>query len=138
MAAIDDLKEWFELDLRAASWDRNVTVDDSDPANIDIRFYTDVNEYQLTITEDHDGAFIEATAISRKARAGQSEARSRHLPLSVGRTPFNQRAWRRLLNAVVTNELVRIQRQDMPEKAEEPEQHRPARAAAARRAGARS
>ena len=138
MAAIDDLKEWFEVDLRAASWDRNVTVDDSDPANIDVRFYTDVNEYKLTITEDHDGAFIEAAAVSRKARAGQSEARSRHLPLSVGRTPLNQRAWRRLLNAVVANELVRVQRPDALEKAEEPDLHRPVRAGALRRAGAHS
>jgi hypothetical protein len=138
MAAIDDLREWFELDLRAASWERNVTVDDSDPANIDVRFYTDVNEYRLTITEDSDGAFIEAAATSRKARAGQSEARSRHIPLSVGRTPLNQRAWRRLLNAVVANELVRVQRQDVLEKADEPELHRPVRAGAGPRVGARS
>jgi hypothetical protein len=138
MAAIDDLKEWFELDLRAASWDRNVTVDDSDPANIDVRFYTDVNEYKLTIAEDSDGAFIEATVTSRKARAGQSEARSRHLALSVGRTPLNQRTWRRLLNAVVANELVRVQRQDAFERAEEPELRRPVHAGARQRVGAGS
>ena len=132
MAGIDDLREWFEHDLRAANWERNIAVDDSNPANIDVRFYTDVNEYKLTITEDSDGAFIEATITARKARAGQSEARSRHIPLSVGRTPLNQRAWRRLLNAVVANELVRIQRQDASEKAEGSGPHRPAQAAARR------
>src|SRR3569833_1976598 len=116
MAAIDDLKEWFELDLRAVSWDRHVAVDDSDPANIAVSFFTDVNEYKLTISEDDNGAFIEASATSRKARAGQSQARSRHLVLSVGRTPLNQRAWRRLLNAVVASALVRVQRQDVLEK----------------------
>ena len=134
MAAIDDLKEWFEFDLRGASWDRNVKVDDSDPANIDVRFYTDVNEYHLAITEDDDGAFIDAWVTSRKPRAGQPEARSRHL----SRTPLNQRTWRRLVNSIVSTELVRIQRQDPLEMADEPAAHRPVRAGARRLAGAGS
>jgi hypothetical protein len=132
MAAIDDLKEWFEVELRGASWDRNVQVDDSDPANIDVRFYTDVNEYNLTITEGADGAVMDAWVTARKARAGQPEARSRHL----SRTPLNQRTWRRLLSAVVSTELVRIQRPDPLEMAEGSAAHRPA--GARRRAGAAS
>jgi hypothetical protein len=112
MAAIDDLHAWFEADLKLASWDKNVKISGSDPHAVDVRFYTDVNEYALTITEDSDGPFLEASVKSRKARAGQDAPRERHIRLSAGRTPFSQRTWRKLLNTIVAIELVRVQHQE--------------------------
>jgi hypothetical protein len=119
MAAIDDLHNWFEADLKLANWDQNVKISESDPNVIDVRFYTDVNEYVLTITEESDGPFIDAFVKSRKARAGQDVARARHIPLSMGRAPFTQRIWRKLLNSIVAIEFVRVQHQDAFEKAGE-------------------
>jgi hypothetical protein len=125
MAAIDDLQAWFEADLKLANWEKNVKVSGFDPNVIDVRLYTDVNEYVLTITEESDGSYIEASVKSRKARAGQDAPRTRHIPLSMGRAPFSQRIWRRLLNSIVAIELVRVQHPDASERVSEARSARP-------------
>jgi len=113
MAFIDDLKGWFEHDVRFATWDENVKVDDSHPSKIDVRFYTDTNEYQVLITsegdEHHPYVDIEATVRARKPRAGQAAPRTRRL-LPVGRNQPNLRTWRRILGGIVGLELVRVHR----------------------------
>jgi hypothetical protein len=110
MAAVDLLKGCFERDLKFATWDANVRVDDDDPNRIDVRFYTDTNEYTLVLTPaGGDEAFVDAVVTSRKARAGQSVARRRRL-LLPGRTRLTERFWRGLLATVVGLELVRVQR----------------------------
>jgi hypothetical protein len=113
MAFIDDLRGWFEHDIRFATWDENVKVDDSDPNRISIQFYTDTNEYQLLVisegNEHHPYVDIEATVRARKARAGQAAPRARRL-LPAGRNPPNLRSWRRILGGIVGLELVRVHR----------------------------
>jgi hypothetical protein len=123
MAAIDLLKGWFERDLKFATWDANVHVDDRDPNKTDVHFYTDTNEYTLTlIPAGDDQAFVDATVTSRKARAGQSVARRRRL-LPPGRTRLSERLWRSLLAMVVGLELVRVQRRAGPGDSDETEEH---------------
>jgi hypothetical protein len=140
MAAIDELKSWFARDLKFATWDENVKVDDSDPNKIEIRFYTDTNEYLLTILpQGADPPHIDATAKSRKPRAGQIAPRLRRL-LPVGRTPLSARAWRRIVGGIVGLELVRVHRSEAPEKPDERGEENPARPVriAARRAATAS
>lgn len=122
MAAVDLLKGWFERDLKFATWDANVRIDDDDPNRIDVHFYTDINEYTLTLTPvGGDQAFVDATVTSRKARAGESMARRRRL-LPPGRTRLSERLWRTLLSMIVGLELVRVQRRAAPADADEPEE----------------
>jgi hypothetical protein len=112
MAAIDDLKAWFEHDIRFATWDENVKVDDSNPNKIDVRLYTETNEYQFTILTEGDdrGPYIniEAVVRARKPRAGQAASRVRRL-LSAGLNRPNLQTWRRILGGIVGLELVRVQ-----------------------------
>jgi hypothetical protein len=122
MAAIDVLKGWFERDLKFAVWDANVRVDESYPNKIGVHFYTDTNEYTLTITPaGADRAFVDAVVTSRKARAGQSVARSRRL-LPPGRTGLTERIWRNILASIVGLELVRVQRRAATAESVEPEE----------------
>jgi hypothetical protein len=108
MASIDDLRAWFERDLRFATWDENVKVDDSDPNHVDVRFYTDTNEYTVTIFTESDGqTYLDAAVKSRKARAGQTTARVRRL-LPVRQSRLNERVWRRVLGGIIGLELVRV------------------------------
>jgi hypothetical protein len=113
MAAIDDLRAWFEHDIRSSTWDENVKVDDSDPSRVDIRFYTETNEYQLIIFTEGDERApyvnIEGFVRARKPRAGQTSPRVRRL-LRTGLNQPNQRTWRRILGTIVGLELVRVHR----------------------------
>lgn len=123
MAFLDELRIWFERDLRAASWDENVRIDDADPDRVELRFYTDTNEYTLTITAEGDEVpFVDATVSPRKARAGQDRRRTRRL-LAPGRNRLNERAWRRLLGGIVGHELVRVHRRGATEAADEAEEN---------------
>jgi hypothetical protein len=121
MASIDQLKAWFERDLRFATWDENIVVDHSDPNKVEIRFYTDTNEYALTLVTggEDDSPLIDAVVRSRKARAGQTALRTRRL-LAAGRNHLTERVWRRLLGSIVGLELVRVQRREAAETADEP------------------
>lgn len=115
MASTDELKSWFERDLKFAAWDENVKVDDSNPNRTEISFYTDTNEYLLTIlSQGDDRPHIDATVKSRKPRAGQTAARLRRL-LPASRTPLSERAWRRILGSIVGLELVRVHRSEAVE-----------------------
>jgi hypothetical protein len=110
MAAIDELKEWFQRDVKFATWDDNVSVDDADPSRIGISFFTDTNEYLLTILlQGDDPPHIDATVKSRKPRAGQTTSRLRRV-LPASRIQLSRRAWRRILGGIVGLELVRVQR----------------------------
>lgn len=109
MAVIDDLRSWFERDLRFASWDENVKTDIHQADKLDIRFYTETNEYLLAISvSGPDGLEVEATAKPRKARAGQDTTSVR--PLLASRRPLNEATWRRILARIVGLELVRVHR----------------------------
>jgi hypothetical protein len=139
MASIDELKSWFERDLKFATWDENVSVDESDPKKFEVKFYTETNEYSLAVLpQGDDSPHIDATVKSRKPRAGQASPRVRRL-LPVGRTPLNERAWRRILGAIVGLELVRVHRSDpaeRPDQRDEENLPRPARVGARRSASA--
>ena len=112
MAVIDDLKALFERDIRFATWEENVKVDESDPNNIDVRFYTDVNEYVLIISLlENDKHSLDISVRARKPRAGQSEVRARRV-LSATHDQLDMRTWRRLVGGIVGLELVRVQRAD--------------------------
>jgi hypothetical protein len=119
MATIDDLKGWFERDLKSAGWDENVEFDDSDPNNVTIRLYTQTNEYTLKVVPREEGIpRLNCTVRSRKARAGLPPATPRQLlrnPQFPNR--LNERTWRRLLGAIVGFELVRVHREGKAEKA---------------------
>jgi hypothetical protein len=120
MASIEDLKTWFERDLKFAKWDENVQVETSDEKKICIKFYTDVNEYSLTAELRDDGnVYLSGTASSRKPRAGMTASRVRRL-LPAPPKPLNARIWRRLLGAIVGLELVRVHRREAEEAAAEP------------------
>ena len=113
MALTDQLKAWFERDVRFATWDENVKVDDSDPNSIDVRFYTDNNEYILAVSAAEDGGepYIDVTVNARKPRAGQTAVRTRRI-LPAGRGRLDAGTWRRLIGSVVGLELVRVQRRE--------------------------
>ena len=120
MASNDNLKTWFERDIKFATWSESVQVDESDPGKTVIRFYTDTNEYQLTLTPQENEAAprFECAVRARKARAGLAAPRVRHL--WRGRPHrLNERMWRRFLGAVVGLELVRVHRSETAEKATE-------------------
>ena len=120
MATVEELKGWFERDLKSASWDENVEFDDSDPNNVTIRLYTQTNEYALRVVPREEGIpRLNCTVRSRKPRAGLPAAQPRQLlrnPQFPNR--LNERTWRRLLGAIVGFELVRVHRADKAEKAE--------------------
>jgi hypothetical protein len=117
MASIDRLRAWFERDLRFATWDENVLVNDPRSGKIEIRLYTDTNEYTLVLVDKGDDtSSIDATVRSRKPRAGQQTARVRHL-FAEGRYLLNEQTWRRILGCIVGLELVRVQRRDPGERA---------------------
>lgn len=120
MASIDELRNWFERDLRFASWDENVDVDAADVTRTEVRFFTDTNEYTLTIHAEGDGEpAFDATVRPRKPRAGQTAVRSRRL-LPAGRVRLNERTWRRILAGIVGLELVRVHRRQAADAAAEP------------------
>jgi hypothetical protein len=122
MAAIDVIKGWFERDLRFATWDANVCVDDRDPNKMDVHFYTDTNQYTLTIIPaGADRVFVDAIVTSRKARPGQSVARRRRL-LPSGRTRLTERLWHNILGTIVGLELVRVQRRAATAEQDDPEE----------------
>jgi hypothetical protein len=119
MAAVDKFKAWFERDIRGATWDDNVVVDETDPEKAVVIFYTDTNEYTFMISfASPDVPQIEATVKPRKARAGQSVPRERNL--FAGRLRMNERVWLRIMGTIVGLELVRIQRRSEADKAEGP------------------
>jgi hypothetical protein len=121
MASIDQLRAWFERDLRFATWDENIVVDNSEPNKVEIRFYTDTNEYALTLVseDENDSPLIDAAVRSRKARAGQTTLRTRRL-LAAGRNHLNERVWRRILGSIVGLELVCVHRREGAARADEP------------------
>ncbi|HEV2300805.1 MAG TPA: hypothetical protein VGR91_04475 [Stellaceae bacterium] len=137
MATIEDLKGWFERDLKSASWDENVEFDDSDPNDVTIRLYTQTNEYTLRVVPREEGIpRLNCTVRSRKPRAGLPAAPPRQLlrnPQFPNR--LNERTWRRLLGAIIGFELVRVHR---PEKAEKVKGRAAAAEAAAASDGAES
>ena len=109
MAIIDEFKSWFERDIRGATWDENVKVDESDPEKIEIRFYTDTNEYAFAIsTLESEAPIFDAVVTPRKARAGQADARGRPM-IPSGKFRLNEKMWRRILGNIVGLELVRVQ-----------------------------
>jgi hypothetical protein len=121
MASIEQLKAWFERDLRFATWDENTLVTKTGPNQTEIRFYTDINEYVLTLlAEDDETASIDATVRARKSRAGEAASRSRRL-LAPGRNHLNERVWRRILGSIVGLELVRVHRREPAERMDEPD-----------------
>ena len=112
MAAIDNLKTWFQRDVKFAVWDENVVVDETDPAKTVVRFYTDTNEYVMTILpQGEETPKFECVARSRKTRAGQEAPRTRPLWRGQPRR-LNERMWRRLQGAMLGLELVRVHRRD--------------------------
>jgi hypothetical protein len=130
MASIDQLKAWFERDLRFATWGENVLVADCGAGKTEIRFYTDTNEYALILLDEAGGApSIDATVRSRKPRAGLGTSRMRRL-FAGGRYRLSERAWRRILGSIVGLELVRVHRRDPAEPAGPVEGEKPADAAA--------
>ena len=119
MAELDDLKAWFERDIRSATWAENVKVDESQPDKIEVSFYTDTNEYRLAfVTEGDKAPRLDATVRSRKPRAGQTTSRVRPL-VAVRPDQSNERIWRRILGAIVGLELVRVHRQEASDQAEQ-------------------
>ncbi|HVH76260.1 MAG TPA: hypothetical protein VM755_15205 [Stellaceae bacterium] len=118
MATVEELKGWFERDLKSAGWDENVEFDDSDPNNVTIRLYTQTNEYTLKVVPRDEGIpRLNCTVKSRKPRAGLPAAAPRPLlrnPQFPNR--LNERTWRRLLGAIVGFELVRVHRPETAEK----------------------
>lgn len=115
MAAIEDLRAWFERDIPFGSWENNVQVEETNPGTWRVRFYTDVNEYCLRLAEREDGiARVHGTVRSRKPRAGLPNARVRGL-LPDAPIRLNERTWRRILAAIVGLELVRVHRRDRAE-----------------------
>jgi hypothetical protein len=118
MAILEDLRIWFERDIRFATWGENVKVVESQPDNFEVLFYTDTNEYRLTlVTEGDDPPRLDATVRSRKPRAGLTTSRVRPLfPARPGQS--NERIWRRILGAIVGLELVRVHRQEAGEAGE--------------------
>jgi hypothetical protein len=120
MASKEQLKAWFERDLRFATWDENALVAETGPNKTEIRLYTDTNEYVLTLLAEEDEApSIDATVRSRKPRAGETAPRFRRL-LAPGRNHLNERVWRRILGSIVGLELVRVHRREPAEGADEP------------------
>jgi len=118
MATVEELKGWFERDLKSASWDENVEFDDSDPNNVTIRLYTQTNEYTLKVVPRDEGIpRLNCTVRSRKPRAGLPAAAARPL-LRNPQLPnrLNERTWRRLLGAIVGFELVRVHRPETAQK----------------------
>jgi hypothetical protein len=137
MAVIDELKALFERDVRFATWDENVKVDESDPNNIDVRFYTDTNEYMLTISILADGDHnLDLSVRPRKARAGQAPGKPRRI-LPTAHHRLDARTWRRMIGNIVGLELVRVQKRDPMDPANETQKEPLAGAAAtkARTAG---
>jgi hypothetical protein len=130
MASIDQLKAWFERDLRFATWDENVLVEHTGTGATEIRLYTDTNEYALILVDDGAGALLaDAMVRSRKPRAGLQDARMRRL-LAEGRHQLNERVWRRILGCIVGLELVRVHRRDparVTDEGNESEKHGRAR-----------
>jgi hypothetical protein len=120
MASIEQLKAWFERDLRFATWGENAFVENLDPNKVEIRLYTDTNEYTLTLVTESadDSPLIDATVRSRKPRAGETALRMRRL-LAPGRNHLTERVWRRVLGSIVGLELVRVHRREAPERVDE-------------------
>ncbi len=119
MAVIDELKALFERDVRFATWDENVKVDESDPNNIDVRLYTDTNEYMLAIAILADGDHnLDLSVRPRKPRAGQAAAKPRRI-LPVAHHRLDARTWRRMIGNIVGLELVRIQKRDPADSSNE-------------------
>jgi len=117
MALADELRVWFERDIRFASWDENVLVREFGAERAEVRFYTDTNEYLFTITvveSDQDPVF-DAEVTPRKTRAGQETSRSRSL-LPPGKYRLDGRTWRRVMGMILGLEIVRIQRREIAQK----------------------
>ena len=119
MASIDDLEAWFERDIKFATWAESVRIDEADPGKLEIRLYTDTNEYLLTVTrQDEELPRIDCVVRARKARAGLPNPRVRAL-LRGPNLRLNERVWRRILGAIVGMELVRVHRREVPERSSE-------------------
>jgi hypothetical protein len=119
MASIDDLRTWFERDIKFATWAESVQVDETGAGTLEIRLYTDTNEYLLTVTPVDGGApHIDCVVRARKARAGLLSPRARAL-LRGSNLRLNERVWSRILGAIVGMELVRVHRREAPERSSE-------------------
>ncbi|HXU21611.1 MAG TPA: hypothetical protein VN788_13590 [Verrucomicrobiae bacterium] len=117
MAAVDQLKLLFDRDLKFARWEENAKIESSDPNNVDVRLFTETNEYQFVIENGGTGVpQVTVTVRPRKPRAGQRETRKRHL-LTLPQ-PLNEITWRRVLARIVGLELVRVQ-QDKSDASEQ-------------------
>ena len=120
MASIEDVKSWFERDIKFATWEENVQVDASDPNRTVVRFYTDTNEYSLIITprEEEELPRVDCAVRARKSRAGLADPRVRQLWRNRPHR-LNERTWRRVLGAIVGLELVRVHRREPAERSPE-------------------
>ncbi len=119
MASIDDLETWFERDIKFATWAENVRIDEADPGKLEIRLYTDTNEYLLTVTPTGRG--IASHRLRGTGKEGESRA-AEPAGASVAAGPnlrLNERVWRRILGAIVGMELVRVHRREVPERSSE-------------------
>lgn len=118
MASIDDLKSWFERDIKLATWAENVRFDAVDTGKLEIHLYTNTNEYILTVTgQNEEMPAVECAVQARKARAGLPSPRVRRL-LRGRNHRLNERVWHRILGAIVGTELVRVHRPEMREESE--------------------
>jgi len=113
MALIDEVKALFENDVKFGDWSENAKVDDANPNKIEIRFYTDSNEYVLTVStaEDNREPVADAIVNARKPRAGETAVRSRRI-WPAGQRRLNMRTWHRLMASIFGLELVRVQRRE--------------------------
>jgi len=112
MASIDDLMAWFERDIGSGAWAENVRVDEPTPGIYEVHFFTDTNEYLLTITCDSMAeSRVDCVVRARKARAGLANPRTRPL-LRPSNRRLSERIWLRIVCAIVGMELVRVHRRE--------------------------
>lgn len=119
MALLDDLKTRFERDVKGATWIENVHLaDGSDPGTVEVRLFTNTNQYLLTFSSQEGELRVDCQMQARKARAGLPSPRLRRL--LPGRTHrFNEKTWRQILAAIVGMELVRVHRRERAESSGE-------------------
>ena len=97
MRPIDNLKRWFERDIRLATW-REVEAIVDQPHVAEIRFSTDRFTYTVTADTNHGESYLGCTCFERERRRGRD--------LPDGK--FSQGTWAEIVEAITDNEIVPV------------------------------
>lgn len=97
MTPMDMLRQWFERDIRLATW-AEVEKLVEQPLVAEIRFSTDQFTYTITVDANHGENYLGCTCFERSRRRGGD------LPDGT----FSKETWAEIVAAITENEILAV------------------------------